>query len=106
MRISDWSSDVCSSDLPAGAGGAVLITGKQRRGRRRGAVPGPGGGLRRDGGGMGQRVISRTSPPSKNGFWARSEERRVGEECVRTCRYRGWPYHIQKNTQKLNSSEH
>src|SRR3546814_16050788 len=23
----------------------------------------------------------------------RSEERRVGEECVRTCRSRGWPYH-------------
>src|SRR3546814_14597456 len=23
---------------------------------------------------------------------ARSEERRVGKECVRTCRSRGWPY--------------
>src|SRR3546814_1308197 len=23
----------------------------------------------------------------------RSEERRVGKECVRTCRSRGWPYH-------------
>src|SRR3546814_19165035 len=23
----------------------------------------------------------------------RSEERRVGEECVRTCRSRWWPYH-------------
>src|SRR3546814_15934313 len=22
----------------------------------------------------------------------RSEERRVGKECVRPCRYRGWPY--------------
>src|SRR3546814_12430247 len=22
-----------------------------------------------------------------------SEERRVGKECVRTCRLRGWPYH-------------
>src|SRR3546814_5759551 len=28
MRISDWSSDVCSSDLPPGLGGAGL----QRRG--------------------------------------------------------------------------
>src|SRR3546814_19144645 len=24
---------------------------------------------------------------------ARSEERRVGKECVRTCRSRWWPYH-------------
>src|SRR3546814_18783794 len=24
---------------------------------------------------------------------ARSEERRVGKECVSTCRYRWWPYH-------------
>src|SRR3546814_11318439 len=23
----------------------------------------------------------------------RSEERRVGKECVRTCKYRWWPYH-------------
>src|SRR3546814_11681788 len=23
----------------------------------------------------------------------RSEERRVGQECVRTCRFRWWPYH-------------
>src|SRR3546814_12727376 len=23
----------------------------------------------------------------------RSEERRVGKECVRTCRFRWWPYH-------------
>src|SRR3546814_19604799 len=24
---------------------------------------------------------------------AREEERRVGQECVRTCRYRGWQFH-------------
>src|SRR3546814_12139038 len=24
--------------------------------------------------------------------WVRSEERREGKECVRTCRYRWWPY--------------
>src|SRR3546814_12392238 len=29
------------------------------------------------------------------GEW-RSEERRGGEECVRTCRARGWPYHLKK----------
>src|SRR3546814_11284618 len=27
----------------------------------------------------------------------RSEERRVGKECVSTCRSRGWPCHTKKN---------
>src|SRR3546814_4228119 len=27
----------------------------------------------------------------------RSEERRVGHECVSTCRYRGWPFYKKKN---------
>src|SRR3546814_19054882 len=26
-------------------------------------------------------------------FQKRSEERRVGQECVSTCKYRGWPHH-------------
>src|SRR3546814_14059701 len=30
----------------------------------------------------------------------RSEERRVGKECVSTCRYRWQPYHVQKKTHK------
>src|SRR3546814_15488110 len=29
---------------------------------------------------------------------ARSDKRRVGNECVRTCRSRRWPYHTKKNT--------
>ena len=28
-----------------------------------------------------------------DGLWARSEERRVGKECVQPCRSRWWPYH-------------
>src|SRR3546814_17193034 len=32
-----------------------------------------------------------TSPQAFSGL--RSEERRVGEECVSTCRSRWWPYH-------------
>src|SRR3546814_4321924 len=31
-------------------------------------------------------------------FIERSEERRVGKECVSTCRSRGSPYHSKKNT--------
>src|SRR3546814_14682374 len=30
--------------------------------------------------------------------WLRSEERRVGKECVSTCRSRWSPYHYTKNT--------
>src|SRR3546814_16955248 len=38
MRISDWSSDVCSSDLPAAAGRAAAPAGSARsRPRRTGA---------------------------------------------------------------------
>src|SRR3546814_3952965 len=63
MRISDWSSDVCSADLGQ---------------RRRGAEPAPGlAGARRQ------------APARK----PRSEERRVGKECVSTCRSRWSPYH-------------
>src|SRR3546814_5309672 len=37
MRISDWSSDVCSSDLVLGDGGAVLVLESEAHARRRGA---------------------------------------------------------------------
>src|SRR3546814_16384044 len=40
-------------------------------------------------------IVSRPRAAAKDGGaskpFARSEERRVGEECVSTCRYRGWP---------------
>src|SRR3546814_8909197 len=66
MRISDWSSDVCSSDLDAhGLQDMVLI---------------PGHG----------EVVIRI--PFED-FVGRSEERRVGKECVSTCRSRWSPYH-------------
>src|SRR3546814_19356955 len=35
----------------------------------------------------------------------RSEERRVGKECVRTCRSRWWPYH-KKNKQSTRASRY
>src|SRR3546814_1660675 len=98
MRISDWSSDVCSSDLadaadladervvgesahavlePARHRGDVaedvaLLVALQRleRDRRRGRVAAVGEAVAQD----------------------RSEERRVGKECVSTCRSRWSPY--------------
>src|SRR3546814_3998647 len=66
MRISDWSSDVCSSDLLAEA----VANGRAERGV---ALCGSGIGI--------------SISVNRN----RSEERRVGKECVSTCRSRWSP---------------
>src|SRR3546814_4886721 len=90
MRISDWSSDVCSSDLPdvggdRGRGGPV----RQRKAAQR------CGGI----GGAGQSAGAATGDAGRGGIGFlqpghhRSEERRVGKECVSTCRSRWSPYH-------------
>src|SRR3546814_2874855 len=79
MRISDWSSDVCSSDLASGRHRQIRRpSARYASGRRRGE----GGGLLR-------------ARPRAAAFGApgRSEERRVGKECVSTCRSRGSTYH-------------
>src|SRR3546814_4856819 len=77
MRISDWSSDVCSSDLPGGAAG-------HRVQPRQPQLP--------------ARKIGPPRPPTdcrggRRPWPGRSAERRVGKECVSTCRSRGSPYH-------------
>src|SRR5216110_3768163 len=66
----DWSSDVCSSDLWV-----------RCRMPRRHPCRAPCGWHRR---GAGHTEAMR------------SEERRVGKECVRLCRYRWWPDHLKK----------
>src|SRR3546814_17856522 len=38
-------------------------------------------------------------------FYHRSEERRVGKECVSTCRYRWSRYHEKKTTQKQSTNK-
>src|SRR3546814_3821836 len=85
MRISDWSSDVCSSDLMrllACPNGEILdvctITGRNLAGK-----PQPDVGRRRGGRPLTDRQRRKL----------RSEERRVGKECVSTCRSRWSPYH-------------
>src|SRR3546814_2878334 len=84
MRISDWSSDVCSSDLYRA----------QSRGGDRGAVAGASGAAD-DGAQARQPRAGRLGGATRNGGVARSrsEERRVGKECVSTCRSRWSPYH-------------
>src|SRR3546814_5766806 len=105
MRISDWSSDVCSSDLqwlnniqdwcisrqlwwghqiPAwyGVNGEVFVAHDEAEARHLADEAGYAGMLMRD--------------PDVLDTWyssARSEERRVGKECVSTCRSRWSPYH-------------
>src|SRR3546814_1158618 len=82
MRISDWSSDVCSSDLH----------GDFRRDRPERRNPGgsPGGTAAQGGGQARLHPGGAAAPPAETG---RSEERRVGKECVSTCRSRWSPYH-------------
>src|SRR3546814_4820979 len=83
MRISDWSSDVCSSDLSACVFGSAPY-----------AVAAP------------EKILDCvrswqwTSSPITTSqvelsyaMSGRSEERRVGKECVSTCRSRWSPYH-------------
>src|SRR3546814_15876943 len=99
MRISDWSSDVCSSDLrerpgmfflpdvlPGERGGQALRAEKADRllGWKR---------LQRD---VGHPYRSKPVLPARRALnpprASRSEERRVGKECVSTCRSRWQPY--------------
>src|SRR3546814_7489942 len=86
MRISDWSSDVCSSDLS---------DEEHCRGTRFGTRIAHGPlGMSMAIGLMSQlNLINGTALGLLNLNWdfrgpIRSEERRVGKECVSTCRYR------------------
>src|SRR3546814_11250176 len=97
MRISDWSSDVCSSDLGSltGAVASQRVTEARE------------GGLRLVGNqllsamaqarltarptGRAETKVGHSDPVVPRG--RRSEERRVGKECVSTCRSWWSPYH-------------
>src|SRR3546814_18518628 len=102
MRISDWSSDVCSSDL---AGDALRLAVRGDEDDRHGIpVEDAARGIdavdiileaeiHEDE--IGRRIVcERDRLRTALGDAAhRSEERRVGKECVSTCRYRWSPYH-------------
>src|SRR3546814_21026938 len=111
MRISDWSSDVCSSDLPDG----TWIVASDHLERAAGY----------------ERAQARSSPvaietlsalpldqqvSAEGATWldrelvadapaivrdaGRAEERRVGQECARRCNSRWWPYNSKKKEAK------
>src|SRR3546814_9675731 len=111
MRISDWSSDVCSSDLAqillrVGEFGrrierAVMI----RIGRVDPILPVEDADFRVRVPALHDRVRrqhrhrrQRAQPADQQGL--RSEERRVGKELVSTCRSRWLPYHKKKKKRK------
>src|SRR3546814_14068538 len=99
MRISDWSSDVCSSDLMMMAEydavndevldamaevtnmiiGNVKTALEERIGCMGLSIP--------------TVIYGRNFTYRAVGNQERSEERRVGKECVSTCRSRWSPYH-------------
>src|SRR3546814_1577557 len=72
MRISDWSSDVCSSDLvDEDCAGLLCLLDRE----------------------VCDDAVERGDVGQSPFRQGRSEERRVGKECVSTCRSRWSPYH-------------
>src|SRR3546814_9098026 len=71
VRISDWSSDVCSSDLQMPW--YVVMLGIMAT--------------------QASAITFLSAPGQAYTDGMRSEERRVGKECVSTCRSRWSPYH-------------
>src|SRR3546814_11388796 len=126
MRIIDWSSDVCSSDLHHGL---LVVNRKSWPPPVLGSKDGGQVSLRSEGSAREFSIVGalrKTGPmlaraqarhrPEVARQWtgrrgsellrdaepddARSEERRVGKECVSTGRSRWSPYHSNKKQQK------
>src|SRR3546814_12994657 len=92
MRISDWSSDVCSSDLNF----LDVIGGREINDRILTGIL-EHRMLEVDVEGEPITFVRLESCPLVTILHLRSEERRVGKECVSTCRSRWSPYHDKKN---------
>src|SRR3546814_15992802 len=110
MRISDWSSDVCPSDLLGRVeiDAIEVIAGFLSRDRALGGC----NGVPEDGAGQGERDggVARSLQVRIVGdgerlqmvahAFKRSEERSVGKELVSTCRSRGSLSHEKKTNKK------
>src|SRR3546814_12094699 len=99
MRISDWSSDVCSSDLRNLADLGIELEIRRvdvsqyiNRLRSRDYDMIVSGFGQSNSPGNEQREFWHSASADNPGRRNRSEERRVGKECVSTGRSRGWPY--------------
>src|SRR3546814_12065697 len=101
MRISDWSSDVCSSDL-WGAGSSagndyieIRHSGEEYGGDYGSQIAGDAIATGDDGNANATNLVEFVDD-NAGGEHKRSEERRVGKECVSTCRSRGSTYNEKK----------
>src|SRR3546814_19824848 len=110
MRIGDWSSDLCSSDLLGRKFGTVVsanthLTDRLTAGGVAGVVTLPMGvdpgifaqehrdrHLRRE-------LLARCAPPDSASL-LRPEERRVGNKCVGTSRWRRLAFDYKNTTNK------
>src|SRR3546814_3057646 len=88
MRISDWSSDVCSSDLQVRVGAQRRAIAAERQGARAAAF-----GMRAEKADGIDFFAVFEAMRELIDYCKRSDERRVGKECVSTCRSRWSPYH-------------
>src|SRR3546814_20608039 len=103
MRISDWSLDVCSSDLglrDPEVGQLHLARVRQQDVRRRDVAMDQLERIAVEVA-LAMRVRERGEHLARDVDSGRSEERRVGKECVSTCRSRWSPYH-EKTKQSNN----
>src|SRR3546814_17716411 len=104
MRISDWSSDVCSSDLEGALQGASFAQPLSLRWIKRTISDPPRrplAGPRYSGRKFPLPLIGQLQPQFRSDVAVeelhlrrvRSDEHRVGKECVSTCRARWSPDH-------------
>src|SRR3546814_12706639 len=108
MRISDWSSDMCSSDLLGDSIVEFFAVNTVFNPRKIGDGPYfSSGNLHQNdativGIAHNQLLFQR---PLRHILHIRSEERRVGKECVSTCRSRWSPYNSKKNNKKKSETQ-
>src|SRR3546814_15108835 len=97
MRISDWSSDVCSSDLYVGRRARLAVQEPANHNdivEALGALDhAPGLHVQTTARLDHLAGLAQDLPLALDLLAARSEERRVGKECVSTCRSRWSPEH-------------
>src|SRR3546814_13203199 len=97
MRISDWSSDVCSSDLNC----AIILGPSYLH-----VTVAHGTAYDIAGKGTADPAMMLSAMRTAASLAAgRSEERRVGKECVSTCRSRWSPYHKKKKENYVVESD-
>src|SRR3546814_21201416 len=100
MRISDWSSDVCSSDLLVGNCDEFIFYEDLTRDAKKGTALKGLPEKKAEAFAQLTDAVQALQRENKAVLWGsmvkqtmRSEERRGGTECVSTCRSRWSPYH-------------